>query len=156
MLLDNDKELNGHPDDWMTCRPLICLSSRAQSFVLGSWIQGSRSWILKRHFPCSLDVWLKPITIHHFQALSDLLAAIAEWYMSALFQPKFLLEVLKDTVEIHHMSLRRPITGGRQPDIEGKNEAQAPVLSPKILGESRQDCGQQPFFSWAPSSHLWG
>ena len=111
---------------------------------------------LKRHFPYSLDVWLKPITIRHFQALSDLLAAIAEWYMRALFQPKFLLEVLKDTAEIHHMSLRRPITGGRQPDIEGKNEAQAPALSPKILGESRQDCGQQPFFSWAPSSHLWG
>lgn len=64
--------------------------------------------------------------------------------MSALFQPKFLLEVLKDTAEMHHMSLRRPITGGRQPDIEGKNEAQAPVLSPKILGESVRTVASSP------------
>lgn len=111
---------------------------------------------LKRHFPYSLDVWLKPITIRHFQAPSDLLVAIGEWYMSTLFQPKFLLEVLKDTAKIHHVHLRRPVTEGRQPDIEGKKEAQAPELSPKILGESCQDCGQQPFFSWAPSAHLWG
>ena len=111
---------------------------------------------LKRHFQHSLDVWLKPITIHHFQAPSDLLVAIGEWYTSTLFQPKFLLDVLKDTAKIHRMSLRRPVTGGRQPDNKGKNEAPAPMLSPKIFGESCQDRGQQPVFSWAPSSHLWG
>lgn len=80
---------------------------------------------LKHHFPCSLDVRLKPITIYHFQA-KFCLQDITEWDMSTLFQPKFLWGVLKDATKIHQMNSRRPIPRGMWSDLEGGNEARGP------------------------------
>lgn len=88
---------------------------------------------LRRRFPCTLDVWLKPITIHPFQATSVLRAAITEWDLSTLCQLKSPLEVLKATAEIHPMDSRRPITGGRRADLEGRDAARGPDAFSKIL-----------------------
>lgn len=51
--------------------------------------------------------------------------------MSAAFQPKCLLEVLKDTATIYQMNSRRPLIGGRQPDVERRDETKALMLSPR-------------------------
>lgn len=118
LLLGNDKVLNVHPDDRTTRKPIIFFSSEHIYLQLDPG--------LKHHFPCSLDVRLKPIIIHHFGAMSVLLADITEWDMSSLFQPKFLWGVLKDAAQIHQMNSRRPITGGMWSDLEGWNEARGP------------------------------
>lgn len=87
---------------------------------------------LKHHFPCSLDVRLKPITIHHFGATAVLLADITEWDMSTLWG------VLKDTAQIHQMNSRRPITGGIWSDLEGRNEARGPDAISETFCESHE------------------
>lgn len=49
--------------------------------------------------------------------------------MSTGFQPKFLLEVLKDTATVYQMNSRRPLVGRRRPDVERWDEAKALMLS---------------------------
>lgn len=51
--------------------------------------------------------------------------------MSAALQPKFLLEVLKDTATIYQRNSRRPVIGGRRPDVERWDEAEALKPSPR-------------------------
>lgn len=105
---------------------------------------------LKHHFPCTLDVWLKPVTIHPFQATPVLRAAITEWDLSTLCQLKSPLEVLKATAEIHQMDSRRPITGGRRSDLEGRDVARGPDAFSKIL------CGSHEMLRPAASPLLLG
>jgi len=49
--------------------------------------------------------------------------------MSTAFQPKFFLDILKDTATIYQMNSRRPLVGGRRPDVERRDEAKALMLS---------------------------
>lgn len=103
---------------------------------------------LKHHFPRSLRVWLKPITIRHTQAASALCAALTEWPRSTLFQPKFLLEVLLGTSD----ERRGPFTGGMRLTLRGRDEPQAPMRSLRSPRKVRRCWGPGS----VPSAHRWG